>query len=109
MNNVSLIGRLGQHPELRATTGGKKVATFSIAVENRHRSDGEPDWVQIEVWGKTAEVIAEHKAKGDQVAVTGRLTSSQWETGDGDKRSRLFVTAESVDFLHNANTGKEAA
>lgn len=109
MNNVSLIGRLGQHPELRVTTSGKKVATFSIAVENRFRSDDSPDWVQIQVWGKTAEVVAEHKNKGDQVAITGRLTSSQWVDDDGTNRSRLFVTAETVDFLHNANTGKEAA
>lgn len=107
MNNVSLIGRLGQHPELKVTSGNHQVASFSIAVENRFKD--EPDWVAVEVWGKTAEVVAEHKSKGDQVAITGRLTTSQWTDDDGTKRSRTFVTADTVDFLHNANTGKEAA
>ena len=107
MNNVSIIGRLGQDPELRVTTGGKTVVSFSIAIDNRFKD--EPDWVPVEVWDKVAEVVAEHKSKGDQVAITGRLTSSQWTDDDGTKRSRLIVTADTVDFLHNANTAKEAA
>jgi len=110
MNNVSIIGRLGQNPELRTTTGGKAVASFSVAVENRLRDNEEPDWVNIEVWGKIAEVVAEHKTKGDQVAITGRLTSSAWTDDDNNKRSRLYVTAETVDFLHSPKANaKEAA
>ena len=83
MNNVSIIGRIGQKPEVRETSGGKKVTTFSIAIENRFRDSGDPDWVSIEVWGPTGEVVAEHKNTGDQVAVTGRLTSSKWTDDDG--------------------------
>ena len=109
MNNVSLIGRLGQHPELKVTSGNHQVASFSIAVENRFKD--EPDWVAVEVWGKTAEVVAEHKSKGDQVAITGRLTTKNWEDNDGNKRSRTVVTAERIDFLHTVKTnkGEEAA
>jgi len=108
MNNVSIIGRIGQKPEVRETSGGKKVTTFSIAIENRFRDSGDPDWVSIEVWGPTGEVVAEHKNTGDQVAVTGRLTSSKWTDDDGTNRSRLYVTADTVDFLHNANKHEEA-
>ena len=79
MNNVSIIGRLGQDPELRFTSGGKPFTAFSVAVDNPFRDDNEPDWVNVETWGKTAELVAEHKSKGDQVAITGRLTSSSWE------------------------------
>lgn len=108
MNNVSIIGRLGQDPELRETTSGKNVANFSVAVENRFRDSGEPDWVAVEVWGKTAEAVAEHKKSGDQVAITGRITTSKWtDAGTGDNRSRTFITADTVDFLHNAATGEK--
>ena len=106
MNNVSIIGRLGQHPELRTTTNDKTVVSFSLAIENRFKD--EPDWVPVEVWGKTAEVVAEHKSKGDQVAIVGRLTTSKWTTDDGENRSRIVVTAETIDFLHNANQREEA-
>ncbi len=68
------------------------------------RTNEEPDCVNIEVWGKIAEVVAEHKRTGDQVAITGRLTSSAWTDDEGHKRSRLYVTAETDDFLHNAKT-----
>lgn len=103
MNNVSIIGRLGQDPELRYTTGGKTVASFSLAVDSR-REDETPDWVNIEVWGKTADLVGEHKSKGDQVAITGRITTSNWEDNDGNKRSRTYVTAERIDFLHTLQT-----
>lgn len=108
MNNVSIIGRLGQDPETRTTTSGKTVANFSIAIENRFRDTGEPDWVTIEVWGKTADVITQHKTKGDQVAITGRLTTARWVDDNGTNRSRTYVTAETVEFLHNANHQEEA-
>lgn len=106
MNNVSIIGRLGQDPELRTPAPDKTVTSFSLAIDT-HRKD-EPTWITVEVWNKLGEVVAEHKSKGDQVAVTGRLTSSQWTTDDGEKRSRVVVTADTVDFLHNANQREEA-
>lgn len=100
MNNVSIIGRLGTDPEMRFTKGGKGVASFSLAVDNPYREDNEPDWVSIEVWAKTAETVSQHKVKGDQVAITGRLTSQSWTDDDGNNRRRIIVTAEKVDFLH---------
>jgi single-strand DNA-binding protein len=109
MNTVSIIGRLGHNPETRSTTGGRQVTTFSVAVDNRFRDDNEPDWVNVEAWGKLAEVVAGHKSKGDQVAITGRLTSSNWTDADGTNRTRLYVTAETIDFLHNAKTDNEEA
>lgn len=111
MNNVSIIGRLGNDPEVRYTANNKAVASFQLAIDNPFRDDETPDWVAIEVWGKTAELVGEHKNKGDQVAITGRITSSSWEDKEGNKRSRVFVTAERVDFLHTVKTtkGEEAA
>ena len=111
MNNVSIIGRLGQDPELRFTTSGKPVASFQLAIDNPYRDDNEPDWVNVETWAKNAELVGEHKSKGDQVAITGRLTTKNWEDNDGNKRSRTVVTAERIDFLHTVKTnkGEEAA
>ena len=100
MNTVTLIGRLGKNPELRYTANNKPVANFTIAVDNRH-SD-EPDWFNVVVWGRLAETVAEHKVKGDQVAVQGRLTPRSWETEDGQRRSTVEVTAEEIEYLARA-------
>lgn len=99
MNVVSLIGRMGNDPQLQHTANGKSVLEFRLAVESPVSDT--PDWITIVVWGKDAEVIAEHKRQGDQIAVTGRLTSQQWETDDGQRRSTVKVTARprGVQFL----------
>jgi single-strand DNA-binding protein len=102
MNNVTIIGRLGNDPETRSTPNSKTLTRFSIAVENRFRDNDEPDWIPVEAWGKTADSVSNHKSKGDQVAITGHLTHTHWVAADGTHHNRLVVTADSVEFLHNA-------
>jgi single-strand DNA-binding protein len=105
MNTVTLIGRLGKDPALRYTANERAVCEFPLAVDNRY-SD-EPDWFTIVVWGKTAETVAEHKTKGDQVAIRGHLTPVRWETENGDKRSTVKVTADDVTFLNRKRSSSD--
>ena len=102
-NKVLLMGNLTRDPELRFTAGGSAVANFGLAV-NRKYKQGE-EWkedvcfVDITVWGKLAENCSEYLSKGRSVFVDGRLNFSSWEAKDGQKRNKLDVVANSVDFL----------
>ena len=101
MNTVSLIGRLTADPELRHTAGGTPVCTIRLAV-NRPRKDGQDQgavFIDVASFNRQAEAVAEHLAKGRQVAVTGRLEYRQWEGQDGSPRSKHEVVANQVDFL----------
>ncbi len=99
MNNVSLIGRLTRDPELVTTQGGTEICNVRIAVDRRGQ-DGAV-YTDVKCFGKQALAVAEHKRKGDQVAVSGRLELDRWEAQDGSNRSRLYVVANRVEFLRN--------
>lgn len=101
MNTISIIGRLTADPELRHTNGGTPVCTLRLAV-NRPRKDGQDQgavFVDVVSFSRQAEAVAEHLAKGRQVAVTGRLEYRQWEGNDGAPHSRHEVIANQIDFL----------
>ena len=108
-NKVLLMGNLTRDPELRFTAGGSAVANFGIAV-NRKYKQGE-EWkedvcfVDVTVWGKLAENCTEYLSKGRSVFVDGRLNFSSWEAKDGQKRNKLDVVANSVDFLSKPGSG----
>lgn len=96
MNVCTFIGRLGRDPEMRFTTGGKAVVSFSLAV-NRDGKKDESDWIDFVAWEKTAEVIANHCHKGDLLGVTGSLQQRSWEK-DGQKRTAHEVKVNRIDF-----------
>jgi len=112
-NKVLLMGNLTRDPELRFTAGGSAVANFGIAV-NRKFKQGE-EWkedvcfVDITVWGKLAENCTEYLSKGRSVFVDGRLNFSSWEGKDGQKRNKLDVVANSVDFLSKPGGGGDSS
>jgi single-strand DNA-binding protein len=107
INNVILNGRLGQKPEIKKIGKGKaakKVATFSIANNETYTNKkGEKvenvDWFNVEVWGKLADVVEKYLDKGKPVTIEGRLKTSNWETEDGQKRSRAFIRANTIQML----------
>jgi single-strand DNA-binding protein len=96
MNTATLVGRLATDPELRSTSGGNPVVSFRLAVRNRHRDND--DFFTIVAWGELAKLIADHKTTGQRIAIDGRLTPQTWED-NGQRRSRVVVTAEEVEFL----------
>jgi single-strand DNA-binding protein len=111
MNTVTLTGRLTTDPELRSTTNGS-VASLRLAVQ-RPRKDGEDqgaDYVDITVFGRQADTVAQYLAKGRKVAIEGRLHHSEWDSDNG-RRQKLEVIARNVEFLdpRTTNNTDEAA
>ena len=96
MNSVNLTGRLTADPELRYTNDAKAVLNMRVAINGRN---DRVDYIDVTAWGKTAEAVAEHKTKGDQIAVSGRITSNDWTDDDGKRHYRTSVTAEEINFL----------
>lgn len=112
MNSVNVIGNLTRDVELKHV-GESAVAKFGIAVNERRKKNGE--WVEVahffdvETWNG-AEACAKYLSRGRQVAVSGSLAQDRWEQ-DGQKRSRVYVKAERVDFIgkSEAKDGLERA
>ncbi len=98
MNTVTMIGRLTRDPEAVTTDGGTEICNLRIAVDRRKRDDGAV-FVDVKAFQGLAHSCSEYLEKGRQVAVTGRLELDEWTTEDDQKRSRLYVIANSVEFL----------
>jgi single-strand DNA-binding protein len=103
MNQVNIIGRLTADPILRFTAQGTAVATMRLARNERHGEKDQPLFVDVTVWSKQAECCAQHKKKGDQIAVSGRLEYSEYTDNEGRKHNRLRIVAHSVEFLARKN------
>ena len=112
MNRVWLMGNLTKDPALRHTNAGAAVAEFSLAVsETRKGRDGtaveNKCFVDVVSWDKQAEACGKYLAKGSGVSVEGRLHLEQWETERGEKRNRLKVRADRVQFLGRNGNGQD--
>ena len=90
LNCISLVGRAGRDPELRFFESGSAVANLTLAVNKASSNrDEEPDWFNIEIWGKQAQVAADYVRKGSLIGVVGRMTSEQWtDRSTGERRSK---------------------
>ena len=102
LNHVTLIGRLTRDAELKYTSAGFAISTFSIAV-NRRRKNGdqwmeEASFFEINLYGKSAESLKPYLTKGKQVAVDGELRQDRWEQ-DGQPRSKVVIAANNVQLL----------
>ena len=99
-NTITLVGNLTRDPELRFTTGGKGVASFSIAVGRRYQVNGEwqeqTSYFNIVAWGQMGENAAATLTKGTRVIVSGRLEQSEYQTREGDKRQKIEVNADEI-------------
>lgn len=101
LNICALQGRLGRDPEIRQTTTGKQVATFTLACD-RGRKDANgrttADWIQIVAWDRLADFAAKWLTKGQMVTVDGRLQSRTYTARDGTSRTVLEVVANNINF-----------
>jgi single-strand DNA-binding protein len=99
---VMIIGNLGADPEMRYTPNGRPVTQFNVAVNQstKNQQTGEwveaTDWFRVSVWGDRAERAAENLRKGNRVFVEGRFKTREFEGRDGQKRTSLEITADSV-------------
>jgi single-strand DNA-binding protein len=104
MNRVFLMGNLTRDPEVRYTPSGTAVGDLGLAVNETYKNKaGETVettvFVDVEVWSRQAETCAEYLYKGSPVLIEGRLKFDQWENQQGEKRSKLRVRADRVQFL----------
>ena len=110
VNKVILVGNLGADPELRYTSSGTPVASFSLATREKWTNkDGEKgektEWHKIVAWARLGEICGEYLHKGKQVYIEGRLQTRSWEDRDGNKRYTTEIVAHTMQMLGPA--GKE--
>ena len=109
-NKVILLGNLTRDPEVRYTPGGTAVASFAIAVNRRYKQGeemkDEVSYIDIVVFGKTAENCGQYLNKGDAILIEGRLQQRRWDDKDsGQKRSKVEVVAQVVNFMPKRTGG----
>lgn len=99
-NTVNIVGNVTRDPELRYTPSGASVTNFSVAWNRRYERNGqqveEVNFFDIVCWGSLADNVASSLTKGARVMVTGRLDQRSWETPQGEKRSKVEITADDV-------------
>ncbi|MFA5947307.1 MAG: single-stranded DNA-binding protein [Patescibacteria group bacterium] len=104
LNKAMLIGNLTRDPEMRKTTGGQSVTSFSMAT-NRSYTDKagnkkeEADFHNVVAWGRLAEICAQYLTKGKKVYVDGRIQTRDWEGQDGVKKYRTEIVIENMIML----------
>jgi single-strand DNA-binding protein len=97
LNYSVLMGRLVRDPELRRTNTGKAVASFTLAVDNFGKDNG-ASFIDCTAWEKTGEFVNNYFLKGSPIVVEGRLTSRQYETKNGDKRTVVELVVTQAHF-----------
>ena len=110
INRVIISGNLTRDPELRQTAGGLPVLGFGVAVNDRRKNNqtGEwedyPNFVDCTMFGTRAQSVMRFLSKGSKVVIEGKLRWSQWER-DGQKRSKLEVIVDEIEFMSSRNGG----
>lgn len=109
LNSVALAGNLTRDPQMRTTQGGMAILSMGIAVNDRKKNQqtGEwedvPQYFELTMFGKRAEAVSKYLSKGTKVAVQGKLHYSSWETQDGQKRSKVDVTVDELEFMSRSD------
>ena len=115
LNKVILCGRLTADPELKQTTGGIAVVSFTLAVNRRFQSkaaDGaqaqQADFISVVAWRQTAEFISRYFRKGSALCITGSIQTRSWQDAQGQKRYTTEVVADEAMFVDSKNEGGAA-
>lgn len=101
MNTATIIGRVGQDPDIKYFESGKVRTTFSMAVgrwDSKTKAEV-TDWFNIELWDKQAEFAGEYVKKGRQIVVDGRIALSKWTDQTGEERERFYIVASNLRLL----------
>ena len=99
INSVTLVGRAGRDPEVRYFESGTVVANLTMAVSRRNRDD-EPDWFNLEIWGKQAQIAADYVKKGSLIGITGSFKLDSWkDRNTGEDRHKPVVRVDRLELL----------
>lgn len=110
LNSVIIMGRLTRDPEMRHTQNGTAVASLTLACDRDFKpknGEKETDFIDVVVWGKTAEFAANYFNKGRMAIVEGRLQVRGWQDKDGNKRKSTEVVADRMYFGDSKQEGKK--
>lgn len=114
INSVVISGNLTRDPELRSTPSGTSVLGLGVAVNDRRKNqesgqwEDVPNFFDVSIFGARAEALSRFLSKGSKVAIEGRLRWHQWETPQGDKRSKVDIIADEIEFMTSRDSGSGA-
>lgn len=108
MNKVILMGRLTKDPEVRYTNGGKTIGSFSIAVDRRFKSEGQPeaDFFTCVTFGKQAEFVEKYLKKGTKILLGGQIQNNNYEK-DGVKHYNTQIVVDEIEFAESKRSQSE--
>jgi single-strand DNA-binding protein len=111
LNKVHLVGRAGRDPEVKYFDSGKVVCNFTLAVNRvSGNRDEPPDWFDLEIWGKTAEIAKNYVRKGSLVGISGSLKFDRWnDRTTGDERQKPVIFVDRLDLLGSRKDNESAA
>jgi single-strand DNA-binding protein len=104
INNVVLVGRLANDPEMKYTPSGMPITNFRLAVDRNRKNEAgekETDFLNIVAFQKTAELVAQYCDKGSLVGVEGRIQSRSWEDANGKRQYMVEIVANNIRFLES--------
>ena len=110
INRVVISGNLTRDPELRSTAGGTAVLNLGVAVNDRRKNaqTGEwedyPNFIDCVMFGSRAEAISRYLTKGTKVAIEGKLRYRSWENQQGEKRSKVEVAVDEIEFMSSRDS-----
>jgi len=99
VNSITLVGRAGRDPEVRYFESGSMVANLTMAVNRRSNND-EPDWFNLEIWGKQAQVAADYVRKGSLLGIIGSFKLDRWtDRASGEERTKPVIRVDRLELL----------
>lgn len=111
LNSIIIMGRLTSTPELKTTSSGLSVTSFTVAVDRRFQKQGEEkqtDFLNVVAWRQTADFVCKYFNKGSMIAVQGELQTRNYEDKNGNKRAATEIVADNVSFCGGKKEGAAA-
>lgn len=111
INRAVICGRLVRDPELRRTSNGTPVTSFTVAVNRAFKnSDGEQeaDFINCVAWNKTAEIVDQYCSKGNLIGAEGRLQSRKYQDQQGNNRTVVEIVVEQIQFMESKNVAQQS-
>lgn len=102
VNKVIIGGRLTANPEVKTTTSGVSVCSFTVAVNRRDKEQG-ADFFNCQAWRSQAELLGKYFKKGSSIFLVGELKNRSWEDKDGNKRTVTEIVASEISFVDGKN------
>lgn len=112
---MTITGNLTRDPELRSTAGGMSVLKMGVAVNDRAKNqqtgewEDRPNFIDCTMFGTRAESVSRFLSKGSKVAIEGKLRWSSWETPQGEKRSKVEVVVDEIEFMSSRDGGSSGS